>query len=931
MGKKETGGEGAGWMERESLFPIPEDYRFYPRPVSVMFGRGAYAPSVWTSDVGYGLFGGAAVGIVAAAATFFFATRVPETGGMLLHLGALAHALMPNSYGPELLDAWNAWREGAAPTGRGAAAAGALAALGFGAFAGRWSGKKFAWPRDGNMHVKGRRLLDGDLARKAFMLALKTEYGGKQSEMDIEMVPGIPMSADRMKKHGVFLGPPGSGKTVVQAPMIERAIRSGGRVLIFDIKGDFTELFYKETYDKNNPDTDEGRETKDNPVILLSPFDKRSFIWDIAADVRTKQDAKTFAEANIETSDKDPMWGNLARAVVVGCVHMLQCEKPGKWGFGDLAHLLGMNDMKSFVAIMKRYNEEGLRAVDTADDTAAGVMSNVMSGMQPLFDMADAWPSPIEGRMFSVRKWATAQGDDLRKMRKAVIIKGSPDYEGLTRACAGAIFQVAQAVLTSIPDDSSRAFYLLLDEFPTLGKVNITKLITLGRSKGVRVWLGMQTLNQFKAVHGEDVANTLKNSISTFVSLGAVGPEAEEVSNLIGDRTVERMVVTGSGQNASMSPQNTTMKTIDPSQVALVGEYKPHGVKMLIWGKGFTDAMLLHVPYPSMLKHALKKTARPNVIADWTKPEANRMLMDARAKRKVVMGAFLKEWSEKVGENYEELFEGKKAEQAGPKNPVPVPKPPAPAPNCDDPTKPFVSSNPDNPEVTRKERMRWAALMIKEQNKRMGEEGPKDDDEDDETRLERDEFRGRRADIDESRNRGAGGRGANALVRDSARAIARITAETDPEALQALADEAERRGDDAALAAARTRLAGGHAKVMLAGGSRGSKTGSQSGSGPRRAADAQGRKEVWVQDAPTYVRTGAAEQRAERARDSKAEDEDNPLTEGIESKAQIELAASVLGMPLAELIVHAVEAADKSAPGPGPDVLVIPSQPRRVS
>ena len=58
-------------MEREPLFPIPEDYRFYPRPVSVMFGRGAYAPSVWTSDVGYGVFGGAAVGIVAAAATFF--------------------------------------------------------------------------------------------------------------------------------------------------------------------------------------------------------------------------------------------------------------------------------------------------------------------------------------------------------------------------------------------------------------------------------------------------------------------------------------------------------------------------------------------------------------------------------------------------------------------------------------------------------------------------------------------------------------------------------------------------------------------------------------------------------------------------------------------------------------------------------------------
>lgn len=914
-------GEGAGWMEREELFPIPEDYRFYPRPVSVMFGRGAYAPSVFTRDVGTGMAGGALFGVLTAAATFFFATRIPETGGMAMHVGALAHMLMPNSFGPELFEARQAWLETSTPLGRGVVAGAGLLAAGLGAFVGQWTGRKFAAPRDGNMHVKGRRLLDGEIARQTFIAALKTEYGGKQSEMDIEMIPGIPMSADRMKKHGVFLGPPGSGKTVVQAPMIERAIRSGGRVLIFDIKGDFTELFYKETYDKDNPETDEGRETKDNPVILLSPFDKRSFIWDIASDVRTKQDAKTFAEANIETSDKDPMWGNLARAVVVGCVHMLQCEKPGKWGFGDLAHLLGMADMKSFVAIMKRYNEEGLRAVDTAEETAAGVMSNVMSGMQPIFDMADAWPAPIEGRMFSVRKWATAQGAELKKMRKAVIIKGSPDYEGLTRACAGAIFQVAQAVLTSIPDDSSRAFYLLLDEFPTLGKVNITKLITLGRSKGVRVWLGMQTLNQFKAVHGEDVANTLKNSISTFVSLGAVGPEADEVSTLIGDRTVERMVVTGSGPNSSMSPQNTTMKTIDPSQVALVGEYKPHGVKMLIWGKGFTDAMLLHVPYPSMLKHPLKKTARPNVIADWTKPESNRMLMDARAKRKVVMGAFLKEWAEKVGENYEELFEGKKAAaapQAGQKNPVPVPKPPEKEPNCEDPSKPFVSSNPKDPEITRKERMRWASLMLKKQDKRMEENGPSED-----------EGVARPAGADETGRAGSGegGRG-DALVRASALAISRIQNETDPMALQAIEDDAERRGDAATLEAVRAKRLGGTARVLRAGAT----TGAQSGSTPKRAADGVGAKPaVMVQDAPTFIRTGASEQRSERARERAAEEEDNPLMEGLESKAQIDLMASVLGMPLAELVVHAVEAADKSAPDPGPDVLVVPSQPRRVS
>lgn len=894
-----TGGAMAAYdMVREEVFTFPYDSRFVRKPTVVVFGRGSQAPSIATTDWGAGLVGAAGIGLTAAAVTFILSMKGigfvdHGAGDAMMHIKGWAAELfhiMPESW----LSPLEQWKETARGITKGMVGASAFVSGAVGAFLAPIGFKAFSQPQDGHLHMKGRRLLDNKDALAAWKAACLRECKGANGkfdhlQLDLEIIPGVPTSRKRMKRHGVVLGPPGSGKTVLLAPLKERAIRSGARNLFFDVKGDDTEYFYEETWDKNHPLTDPGKASPNNRIVLMSPFDKRTDVWDIAADIRDKQEAVEFAEANIPTGDgESKMWTQSAQAVVIGCVHMLQCEKPDKWTCGDLAALLGQTNMKIFIEILKRYHPEGLRAVDTADVTQAGVMTNVMAAMAPIFSLADAWPERIEGKMFSVRKWAEASGKELDEMRKTVIIKGNPKYPAIVRACAGAIFQLAQSILTSLPDDPTRDFNIFLDEFPALGKVEIEKLITLGRSKGVGVWLGMQTMNQLKQVHGEDLALSLKNNISTFISLGAVGPDCEEISNLIGERSVERMSVSGTGPNAVVNAQLQNMKTLEASQVALLGEREGVGVKAAIWGKGLEDLLLLDLPYPNKLKHPLRKVGRPEVLADWVKAENSMKMMGQRLKRAEDGAKFLRAWADQYKTDISDKNEKKQGSA-----------PPAAVPNHLDATKPFVQDPADDQKTVDEKRKLWAKAKYSAMKESKGAaEGVVDMSP-----------RRRREEDDD------GDRAEESVSAQKDDLAMRIAASNDPAELEGLLEKAR----------------GGPAEKLIRSKIRNLRL-VQKGATPSAAAgglDAERRSESMTIDPPIYVPNPASAGRVSKP----VEEGDDPLSEAVAEHAETALLGSLLGTDLAELVIHCAEAAEKSAqggPAAGPrDMIPIYKPPRK--
>jgi hypothetical protein len=162
--------------------------------------------------------------------------------------------------------------------------------------------------------LRGRQLLTGATARRAFAQASKVE--SRMSGTGLELLPGLLVSRERETRHWLIWGSVGAGKTQTMLHLILAAIARGDGVLVLDVKGDMTAGLPGEP-------------------LLIAPQDRRSLVWDVASDCRTKQDARELAARLIPKSD-DPIWSDAARDILVACVAALQATKAERWSWHDL-------------------------------------------------------------------------------------------------------------------------------------------------------------------------------------------------------------------------------------------------------------------------------------------------------------------------------------------------------------------------------------------------------------------------------------------------------------------------------------------------------------------------------------------------------------------------------------------------------------------
>jgi hypothetical protein len=115
--------------------------------------------------------------------------------------------------------------------------------------------------------LRGRRLLTGASARRAFALTSKEET--RLSGAGLEFLPGLTISREREARHWLIWGSVGAGKTQTMLHLILAAIARGDGVLVLDVKGDMTAKLPGEP-------------------LLVAPQDRRSLVWHVASDCRTK-------------------------------------------------------------------------------------------------------------------------------------------------------------------------------------------------------------------------------------------------------------------------------------------------------------------------------------------------------------------------------------------------------------------------------------------------------------------------------------------------------------------------------------------------------------------------------------------------------------------------------------------------------------------
>ena len=321
-----------------------------------------------------------------------------------------------------------------------------------------------------------------------------------------------------LARHMFIYGSVGSGKSVILKHLLEQTVRLKKKSFIYDIKGDFTSIFK-------------------HPVIVC-PFDKRSWIWDVGRDVATQTQAAAFSQSIIPPEEgSGAFWASAAQALLEGCVRELQATKGKSWGWAELAALVARPAEPMARALSIHYPRAAALIANPDSNTTSSCMAVLANGTAVIERLALAWPERKSDRMFSMLDWIK---DDYTG-RKQVIVQSGPD-EVLARSYISAMINCAvpEIISPSLPDDEAgRLLGFFFDELTSAGKLNIEPLLALGRSKGVVACMAVQDWSQVEKVYGDKTAQAFSGLVGTHIICQLqVGETREKISRNLGKRTV---------------------------------------------------------------------------------------------------------------------------------------------------------------------------------------------------------------------------------------------------------------------------------------------------------------------------------------------------------------------------------------------------------
>lgn len=392
------------------------------------------------------------------------------------------------------------------------------AAAGLAGWATAWVTCRGLIPRSSTWHVSGAQLLQGKegLAEARRRSLTKKEQADELHALSLH--PDWVVSKKLMARHMFLYGGVGSGKSVILKYLLEQVVRLDKKAFIYDIKGDFTSIFRR-------------------PVIVC-PFDRRSWCWDVGRDVSTINQAAAFSQSIIPSEEgSGAFWASAGQALLEGCVRELQATKGKDWGWADLAVLVARSAEPMSEAMTNYYPRAAALISNPDSNTTSSCMAVLANGTAIVERLALAWPERNPDRMFSMLDWIR---DDYSG-RKQVIVQSGPD-EVLTKAYISAMINVAvpEIIGPSLPDDEAGRFLgFFFDELTTAGKLNIEPLLALGRSKGVVACMAVQDWSQVEKVYGDKTAQAFSGLVGTHIVCQLqVGETREKISRNLGKRTI---------------------------------------------------------------------------------------------------------------------------------------------------------------------------------------------------------------------------------------------------------------------------------------------------------------------------------------------------------------------------------------------------------
>ena len=499
------------------------------------------------------------------------------------------------------------------------------APLAMGAAAGLLAGAAVGWKLGdvpAEIHVRGSQLSRKPKVLQRAILQASPPVAGKNQGIKIH--PRIQTTEHLETSHALIVGGAGAGKTTILWPMIQQVINRGDRAVIFSFKGDFEQRIG-------------AGERIGRQFALLAPWDSRSAVWAVGRDIQTRLDAEALANTLIPEppggSKADPMWTNGSRSLLVGIISDVQREFGVNWGFAELAKRSAeaLADFPVLKKIIERESPQAYSLISggAQSKTTASFLATISSFLTQVINLgvaADCLKKAASGRQWSVDAWLSSSSPS--PVPRVAVLGFRPSAKAISQAWGSSLIEQIVLKLSDLPDVSpdQRRIWLILDEVPKLGQVpSITDALETLRSKGVRVILGTQGIDQIEETYSKNIARSWATQTATKIIGRITEPESQKwASSLIGERELERFSsqynVQSGGQGGSTnggSYQRVKENIVMPGEFGQIVTVTKRGPRAILHIAGSDQVGLLDWSFSSQ---AVVRAGRDKHQAPWVLP-----------------------------------------------------------------------------------------------------------------------------------------------------------------------------------------------------------------------------------------------------------------------------------------------------------------------
>ncbi len=394
---------------------------------------------------------------------------------------------------------------------------------------------------------------------------------------------GVELVPPAFDPHFLVLGAPNSGKTLsirmlLRSALVDMDGRLQARAMIYDAKREYLPALT-------------GMGIPMEQITVFNPADNRSTVWHIAMDIRNLDDCQNLAAILIpqrKEEHKNTFFTNSAQSLLTAVMFSLHSRSPGSWRLLDVIKAFeSPKNLKALLYLHPFGRNTYKRLFTKAQETVGGIISTLQTDFIAKYQtIANAWARSND--MISITEWIQSN---------RVLVLGWDSNNLAIKYINQAMFERASALLCALDNvpRGDNESWIVLDEVRMLGTVPmLPELMSIGRTKGVRVVLAPQDVEGLEVVWGQTEAAEmlgLCGNVATFRLTSS--RSAKWASDMFGsyegwesDYNDGTSVSTGRGGVSEGTSKGRSRKiqkreAIMPSQFT---EIRPASIEGGVWG-----------------------------------------------------------------------------------------------------------------------------------------------------------------------------------------------------------------------------------------------------------------------------------------------------------------------------------------------------------